>query len=72
MKVTTYDGQEIELDGKGYQDYKSWEKAFVEQVGKDLASKFPDLYGNIQFNIQGGKLVNWNITSSGIPDKENK
>ena len=30
-------------------------------IGQEIALKFPKLYGNVQFNVQGGTCVNVNV-----------
>lgn len=64
-EVTLNNGQKVKLSGQSYAEYVAWREAILRQTGKDLAGKFPKLYGKISFNIQNGKFVNWNMTLGG-------
>ena len=63
-EVRLYNGQKIKLSGQSVQEYIAWRKRFINVVDHVIATKFPELYGNIQFNIQGGKFVNANMGDS--------
>jgi len=73
-EVRLYNGETIELSGQSVQEYIAWRKRFLNVVGQVLAVKFPELYGKIEFNFQGGKFVNANhgdsIKGYPIPESE--
>ena len=50
---------------KTYKSYIAWKKAYLRSIGEELARKFPDFWGKINFNIQNGKFINWNFEESG-------
>lgn len=52
-----------------YDAYAGWEQSVLDHIGAGLARDFPKLYGSIQFNLQGGVYVNFNIHYSGRPKK---
>ncbi len=35
--------------------------ARVQVIGRELAKVLPGLYGNVQFNLQDGKLVHFHV-----------
>ena len=39
--------------------------AMLRETGEVLAGKLPKFYGRIEFNVQNGKFVNWNMKMSG-------
>lgn len=49
------------LSETAYQAYINWRQNFLSQIGKEICCKFPNFYGNIQFNIQNGICVNINV-----------
>jgi hypothetical protein len=64
-EVKTYNGRKIKLPGQSYAEYVAWRDAMLREIGKELASNLPMFYGNVEFNIQNSKFVNWNMKLSG-------
>jgi len=46
------------------QRYLAWRQAVLDIAGQELAAKMPTMYGNVQFNLQGGKCVNVNVNDT--------
>lgn len=61
MEFTTYDGQKVDISYEEYAKFVRWRDETLRRVGKDLAAIMPNIYGRIEFNLQGGKFVNANI-----------
>jgi len=38
----------------------------LEKIGEAVAHLFPEMYGNVRFNLKAGKVVNYNVTESVI------
>lgn len=64
-EVSLNNGRKIKLSGQSYAEYVAWRDATLRQMGQDLAAKLPKFYGKVEFNIQNGKFVNWNMKLSG-------
>jgi len=58
-------GQEIKPPRQSREEYEKWRNTLLREKGQEIAAKFPKLYGNISFNIQNGKLINWNMKLGG-------
>ena len=58
-------GEKIKLSGQSCVEYVDWRNAMLRQIGKELAAKLPKFYGKVEFNIQDGKFVNWNMKFGG-------
>jgi len=44
-------------------------EAIIHRAGQELASRMPDFYGKVSFNLQGGKYVSSNVEESLKPEK---
>jgi hypothetical protein len=44
-------------------------KNLINLMGRTLAEHLKDFYGSVQFNVQGGRYVNANISESVRPEK---
>jgi hypothetical protein len=64
-EIRTYDGDKFELQGQSVAEYVAWRDAMLRQTGEVLAAKMPKFFGKVEFNIQNGKFVNWNMKISG-------
>ena len=64
-EVTLNNGQKVELSGQSYEEYVAWRDAMLRETGKELAGKMTKFFGKVEFNIQNGKFVNWNLKISG-------
>lgn len=64
-EVTLNNGQKFKLSGQSVEEYIAWRDAMLRQTGQELSGNMPKFYGRIEFNIQNGKLVNWNLIQSG-------
>jgi hypothetical protein len=42
----------------------------LNKLGAVIARELPDFYGNVQFNIQGGKFVNGNANDGFKPESK--
>lgn len=57
------------LSETAYQAYINWRQKVLNDIGGELAAKMPNFYGSVQFNLQGGKVVNTNMTDCTRPKK---
>jgi len=48
------------------------QQTFLNNVGKEIAVAFKEVYGYVQFNIQGGHYVNANVNMTTKPKKGNE
>ena len=64
-EVTLNNGQKVKLSGQSVEEYIAWRNVMLRQTGEVLAGNMPTFYGRIEFNIQDGKFVNWNMKMSG-------
>jgi len=63
-EVRLNNGKTVKLSGQSVQEYVEWRNKFISAVGQVLAVKFPEFYGRIEINLQGGHYVNANSGES--------
>jgi hypothetical protein len=64
-EFTPNNGQEIKPPSQSLEEYEKWRNTLLREKGQEIASKFPMFFGRIEFNIQNGKFINWNMTLGG-------
>lgn len=63
-EVTLQNGEKVKLSGQSVEEYLAWRKDYINLIGHLLAAKFPEFYGKIGFNLQGGKFASANVGDS--------
>jgi phage regulator Rha-like protein len=64
-ELTLNNGNKIKISGQSVAEYVAWRDAMLRRTGQELASKMPKFFGKVEFNIQNGHFVNWNLKLSG-------
>lgn len=70
-EFTLPNGQKIDVDDRLMRQFEDFvllhRNAELVSIGQVIAVKMPMLYGNVQFNLQGGKCVNVNVNETVRP-----
>jgi len=64
-EIKPNNGQEIKPPKQSREEYEKWRNTLLREKGQEIASKFPMFFGSIEFNIQNGKFINWNMKLGG-------